>query len=373
MAVKTNTTKMANINARVREIDFVSRFQNNVEALMQIFDITRPIRKEPGTRLTAYNASVALQSGNVPEGDEIPYSLASITEVAHKDVEVLKWAKGVTIEAVNKYGAEVAVAKTDDALLEELQGAVIQDMYNFALTGTLKSTETDFQMGVAMAIGMARDAFKKMRKSYGTVACFVNTLDAYRYLGSANITIQSAFGIDYVENFMGSDRLIISSEIPQGKIIATPVENIDLYYVDPSDSNFARMGLEYTTVGDTPLIGFHVNGNYSHAVGETFAIMGMTLWAEYLNGIAVVTVGATTPNVTLNATTASVAVGATVSLTATTVPAAATVTWASDDTSIATVANGTVTGVAEGVATITGTITVDGVDYPAACVVTVTA
>ena len=363
---------MANINARVREIDFVSRFQNNVEALMQIFDITRPIRKEPGTRLTAYNASVTLQSGNVPEGDEIPYSLASVTEVAHKDVEVLKWAKGVTLESVNKYGAEVAIAKTDDALLEELQGAVIQDMYNFAMTGTLKSTETDFQMGVAMAIGMARDAFKKMRKSYDTVACFVNTLDAYRYLGSANISIQSAFGIDYVENFMGSDRLLISSEIPQGKIIATPVENIDLYYVDPSDSDFARMGLEYTTVGDTPLIGFHVNGNYSHAVGETFAIMGMTLWAEYLNGIAVVTVGATTPNVTLNATTASVAVGSTVALTATTVPANATVTWASDDESIATVAAGTVTGVAEGVATITGTITVGGVNYPAACEVTVT-
>ena len=44
--------------------------------------------------------------------------------------------------------------------------------------------------------------------------------------------------------------------------------------------------------GETNLIGFHVNGNYNTAVGETFAIMGMTLWAEYLDGIAVVTVGA---------------------------------------------------------------------------------
>ena len=37
--------------------------------------------------------------------------------------------------------------------------------------------------------------------------------------------------------------------------------------------------------------GFHAQGNYSTAVGESYAIMGMKLWAEYLDGIAVVTLG----------------------------------------------------------------------------------
>jgi hypothetical protein len=66
------------------------------------------------------------------------------------------------------------------------------------------------------------------------------------------------------------------------------VENIVLYYVDPADSDFAKAGLVYATGnGETNLIGFHTQGNYSTAVSEAFAVMGMTLFAEYLDAIAV--------------------------------------------------------------------------------------
>ena len=74
----------------------------------------------------------------------------------------------------------------------------------------------------------------------------------------------------------------------EGKVIATPVDNIDLYYVDPSDSDFAKAGLAYTVEGETNLIGFHTEGNYGTAVSDSFALMGLTLFAEYLDGIAVV-------------------------------------------------------------------------------------
>ena len=62
-----------------------------------------------------------------------------------------------------------------------------------------------------------------------------------------------------------------------------------MYYVDPADSDFAKAGLIYTTgVGETNLIGFHTQGNYNTAVSEAFAIMGFTLFAEYIDAIAVV-------------------------------------------------------------------------------------
>jgi hypothetical protein len=92
---------------------------------------------------------------------------------------------------------------------------------------------------------------------------------------------------------MGAETMIISSEIPAGKVIATPVENIVLYHVNPGNADFAALGLNYTVDGETNLIGFHANGDYSHAVGESFALMGMTLWAEYLDAIAVITIGNT--------------------------------------------------------------------------------
>lgn len=77
--------------------------------------------------------------------------------------------------------------------------------------------------------------------------------------------------------------------------------------------------------------------------------------------------------VTLDKTSASVKQGKTLTLTATVEPADAAnknVTWSSNNTSVATVSNGVVTGVATGNAQITAT-TVDGI-HTASCTVTVT-
>lgn len=79
------------------------------------------------------------------------------------------------------------------------------------------------------------------------------------------------------------------------------------------------------------------------------------------------------PSVTLSDSSISIAVDGTQTLTATVMPYGAEVTWASSDNEVATVAAGVVTGVAEGEATVTATITVDGQDYSDTCAVTVTA
>ena len=157
----------------------------------------------------------------------------------------------------------------------------------------MTDTYDTFQMAVAMAIGKVKDKFKRMRKDASKVVVFVNTLDAYRYLGSdVVVNLQTAFGIDYLKNVLGADTLILSSEIDENTVVAVPVDNLVLYYVDPS-SEFSKLGLVYTTDGETNLIGFHVQGNYGTAVGESFALMGMSLWAEYADGIAVITIGST--------------------------------------------------------------------------------
>lgn len=290
-APRANTTMVADLDVTARELDFVTQFGRNWDALREIMGIMRPIRKAAGTRLRAYTASVTLENGAVPEGAEIPYSKADVDETLTTDITMEKYAKAVTIEAVAAYGADVAVAKTDEAFLNELQDKVMDTFYGFLDKGTLADTEATFQMAVAMAVGNVRDHFKKAHKNYSSVVAFVNTLDAYRYLGSANITVQTQNGIEYLKNFMGADTVILSSEIDEGKVYATASENIVLYYIDPADSDFAKLGLVYTVAGDTNLIGFHVNGNYGTAVGETFALMGMSLWAEDLGGIAVITIG----------------------------------------------------------------------------------
>ena len=280
-------------NVAAREQDFVSVFNLNWDALRQILGIMRPIRKAPGTSLVTYSASVALESGAVDPGEVIPYSKATVVKTGAKDLTILKYAKAVPIEDVAKYGAEIAIEKSDEAFRNQLQNNVLTDFYAFLNTGALTGAETTWQMALAMAKGKVLDKFNKMRRTVTNVIGFANVLDAYEYIGAAEISVQTAFGVSYVENFMGYSTLFLLSDpdIARGTVVACPVENIDLYYIDPGDSEFARLGLNYTTAGETNLIGFHAEGNYSTAVGESYALMGMTLWAEYLDGIAVINVG----------------------------------------------------------------------------------
>ena len=234
-----------------------------------------------------------LQGGTtVAEGDEIPFTKMKVEPVSYADIEVAKYAKSVTLEAVTKYGADVAVEKTDDAFLVALQNKVLTDFYTFLNTGTLTLTETTWQRALAMAKGKVLDKFAGMDKNVTEIVGFANILDAYGYLGDKDITVQTMFGLNYVENFLGYRTLFLLPDkyIAQSKVIALPVENIDLYYIDPSDSNYAKLGLNYTVKGDTNLIGVHVEGDYSRATGDMYAIMGMKLWAEYLDGIAIATV-----------------------------------------------------------------------------------
>ena len=297
MPAKAGLTVKNDITVAVRELDFVTRFGKNWDALREILGIMRPIRKAPGTKLTSYEASMkseALQGGaSVGEGEEIPYTEFQVKPVAYADVVLEKYAKAVSIESVDKFGAAIAVQRTDEAFLNELQSKVMNDFYTFLTTqGTLTPADpiTSFQMGVAMAVGLVVDKFKKIHRDTTNIVVWVNTLDAYEYLGAAGLTVQTAFGMQYVQNFLGAQTVILSSEIERGKIYATPVENIVLYYVDPGDGDYAQLGLNYTVQGETNLIGFHANGNYNTAVGESFAIMGMKLWAEYVDGIANITV-----------------------------------------------------------------------------------
>ena len=297
MAVETITTPRGSLpnayeSVTAREIDFVSRFSQNWDALKALLGIMRPIRKAPGTQLVSYTAKVTLEDGAVPAGAVIPYSKYTLKKVAHDDLTLEKYAKAVPIEDVDKYGAALAVQKSDDAFLHELQSNVMTRFFTFLNTGSLTSNEATWQRALAMAKGNVINKFNSLHKTVSNVVGFANVLDFYSYLGDATITVQTQFGLSYVQNFMGYSTLFLLSapDIAQGTVIAVPVENIDMYYADPGDSEYAQLGLNYTVQGETNLIGFHANGNYSTAVGESFALMGIALWAEYLDGIAVVTV-----------------------------------------------------------------------------------
>ena len=165
MPAKTNLIMTNDIHVTAREIDFVTRFERNWQHLRDILGIMRPIKKQPGALLKSKYADGTLQSGKVGEGEEIPYSKFAVKEKDYAEMTIEKYAKAVSIEAIKDHGYENAVQMTDDEFLFQLQTDVTGRFYDYLKTGTLTSTETTFQMALAMAKGRVENKFKQMHRN----------------------------------------------------------------------------------------------------------------------------------------------------------------------------------------------------------------
>lgn len=306
-AAPAGLTGQDQIQVRAREIDFVTSFGKNLQALLDILGITRMIRKENGSVLKTKKVKGTLQSGDVPEGDEIPLSQYTVEEQNFDTIKIEKYRKSVSLEAIAERGYDAAVQSTDEEFKSDLTNVVSDRFYAQLKAGSLVGHESTWQMAFAMAIGKVVNKFQEMKRTATGVAVWVNTLDVYKYLGAADITMQTAFGFKYMKNFMGADVVFMTSQIPEGVVIATPLNNMVVYYVDPGDSEFVKAGLQYTTDPTTGFIGFHVQGTYERAISDMFAIMGLRLFCEYLDAIAYISVGDSDTQTlgTLNVTSAA--------------------------------------------------------------------
>ena len=204
------------IDVKAREIDFVTSFERNWEALREILGISRAIRKQPGTILKSKYAEGTLESGTVAEGDVIPRTHYAVKEKPYSEITLEKYAKEVSVEAIKDHGYEVACEMTDEEFQTDLQDGITTKFYNYLKTGTLTNTTKTFQMAVAKAIGSVKNKFKSMHKTATGVAVFANIMDFYDYLGDSNITLQTAFGLTYIKGFLGADIMFLCSdnEIP---------------------------------------------------------------------------------------------------------------------------------------------------------------
>lgn len=287
-----NETKSANIQVRPVEIEFVTRFAENMNKFLALFGITRKIEKENGSVLKRKRASLILQDGVTGEFQATPYSEANVVEETFGTIELERFKKGVSLKAISEKGAQAAIRDTDNIFRTKLLKKATSTLYTQLKAGELTYVASSFQMALSMAKGLVVNAFDALELDITEVVGFANILDVYEYLGSANITTQMAFGFEYVENFLGFNRLFLMSDgaIPRGTVVATPVENLVDYYVDPSNEDFEEAGLPYVVDPLAPFLGFKTVGNYDIGASDRYAIMANSVFAEYIDGIAVVTV-----------------------------------------------------------------------------------
>lgn len=288
MAAETNLIMSADL-ARAREIEFTYTFGENIRKLMEALGVTRKIPKQAGTVLKAYKATGTLQDGNVAEGDLIPLSKYQTEAVSFDEITLKKWRKATSAEAIVEKGYAQAVTMTTDAMLKDVQKGIRVSFFDFLATGTGAATGDTFQATLAQAWGQLQVLFEDddIQSVY-----FMNPLDVADYLATANITLQTAFGMTYVENFLGLGTVIFNSSVPKGKVYATAQDNLVLYYIPV---NGADLNEAFSFTSDaTGLIGIHEAPDYTNMTASDTVVSGIVLFAERIDGVVVGTIGAST-------------------------------------------------------------------------------
>lgn len=283
---ETNLIKKADL-ARAREVEFTYLFSENVKKLLEALGVTRKIAKQAGTVLKAYKATGTLASGAVAEGDTIPLSKYTTAPVTLGEITLKKWRKATSAEAITERGYDQAVEMTTDRMLKDVQKSIRTDLFNFMATGSGKATGANMQATLAQAWGQLQVLFED--DAVDTVY-FVNPLDIADYLAEASITTQTAFGMTYVEDFLGLGTVIMNASVPKGKIYATAKENLVLYYIPVNGADLGE-AFDFTS-DETGYIGIHEEPDYTNMTASDTVINGMVFFAERIDGIVVGTISA---------------------------------------------------------------------------------
>lgn len=280
MAAETNLIKNSDL-ARVRQVDFVSMFGYNTKKLMELLGVMRLIPKQAGTVLKRHSVTGTLEDGSVPEGDIIPLSKYQTVETPLKEIELKKWRKATSAEAILDKGYDQAVDETNDKMLQDIQGKIRTGIIgSLTIDGQPTASGANTQAALADAWGKLANIFEN--DAVETVY-FLNPMDIASYLAAAQITVQQAFGFSYVENFLGLGTVILNSGITAGTFKATAKQNMVGYYVPANEADLAKA---FDFVSDeTGLIAVHEYADYDRLTADSTFLSGIEIFADNEAGV----------------------------------------------------------------------------------------
>lgn len=280
---ETNVIKKAQM-AKVREVDFVSQFtHNSLAKLIEVLGVARKIPMMEGTTMYVYSTSGTLQDGSVPEGEIIPLSQYATTKTPIGEITLKKWRKAVTAEAIKKSGYDAAVQETDAALLRDVQKGIRSDLFstlNGTISGSVSATGATLQTALADAWGKLQIAFED---DSAEAVYFLNPTDVADYLGTAQITMQTAFGMNYIENFLGLGTVIMTNRITAGTFVATAKQNLIMYYLTMNGDVANAFDLTADELGYVGIKSGYQNEERAQI--ESLVMDGIQFLPEYAAGV----------------------------------------------------------------------------------------
>lgn len=279
----SQTFKASSI-AKIPEIDFVNRFNEQIAKLIEALGLTRRITLNQGSIIRRYDwdKTKALASGTVAEGDLIPLTDVALKEVNPIVVGFNKYRKQVTGELIQLVGQDMAITQTDAQLVKLIQKDIRKQFFANVKSGATAKTQT-VGAGLQGALAEVKGQLDTVFEDYGSqqVIVLANPTDIAEYLGTASLTTNTAFGMSYLTPFVGVTVLSFT-DVPAGHIYATVPENLILAHANVSGVVGSAFEL---TADQTGLVGITHEVVKDRFAIDTVAISGLTMLAEIPSGV----------------------------------------------------------------------------------------
>ena len=280
-----NTTKKADLEPAI-SVDLVSRFTKNINELRELMGIANMEAMNEGTNVKIYKVTQENNPEQVAEGEVIPLTKVNRKLVRTIELKLKKYRKKTTIEALQRSGQNVALNVTDAEMAASIRKDIKKGIFANLEAGEGTASGTTLQKALAAAWGELQKYYDDMD---ATPIYFVSSEDVAAYLGDTVVSTQTAFGMSYIENFLGLGRTIISPNVTKGKIIATAQENLRGVYV-PANSGVVANNLGLYS-DESGLIGMNHYVDDETAGVATLMISGVEFFPEFIDGVIVSTIG----------------------------------------------------------------------------------
>lgn len=284
-AAAENTTVTTDIEPAI-SIDFTSRLSENVKRLQEVLGVTELMPMSAGTTINVYKMTRVNTPAQVGEGETIPLTKVERKVASQIVLKLDKYRRNTTAEAIQRSGRDVAVNMTDAKLVTEVQKDTKKTFYTTLATGTGKASGANLQACLANLWAQLQVYYEDMDVN---PIFFINPQDVADYLGSAQVSVQSVFGFNYIENFLGLGTAIISPQVAVKAPIATAKENLNGAYAPVNGDVAKTFGLTYDETG---LIGMTHDIKTDNATIDTLIMSCVKFFPEYVDGVFKGTIGA---------------------------------------------------------------------------------
>lgn len=286
-APETNTTVAADLEP-VISIDHTNQLVAGIKSLLTVLGIVDMKPMAEGTTVKMYKTTQKNTPDQVAEGEVI-----GLTEVDRKLVKTFelvlkKFRKSTTAESIQKVGKDKAVNETDTVFMRNIQKGIKADFFTFIKAGTgiatnlaeKKATASNSIQGAIAGVWAKLSAYFEdmdVEPIY-----FLNPLDVATYLANTPITVQTAFGFQYVKNFLGLGTVVLDNSVEVGKAKGTVKQNLNAVYIPTSGAVGSTFGM---TSDETGMVAMKHFLDDKTAAINTLVFEGVTFYAEDASGI----------------------------------------------------------------------------------------